>query len=341
MRYVLFAIEDEGMLLRLRDVFVSNKQVSYFFAGECDEATNFCEENELSVAVLSLSMPVMNGDELAEMIIGRNPSVKFIFLYEQRDIELAIQMFNTYSDCKTIDRDLFNTEDFSMDLDDLLNTYRYDDALIERFKDQNQKERAYKQSIGNMSAVLESRKKCNQQIFEVYLLCSRMMFEDKDDKSLLKVSNFFRAQLETYQSMYLFDEYNIPDEFLRNLVNRFNRPEDKKLFKLDNTAELPAGEISYPVLFMMCVICSAFFWFMEYYRAKVEIRERSDCYILNVIYDITYGREDVRAWGYVCSVLDELCNAFCKKYEVGIKEGIMQYRLVFAQRDTAEEAANE
>lgn len=341
MRYVLFSIEDEGLLTRLRDVYINDNNISYLFAKECDEAVRYCDEYEISVAVLSLSMPVMNGDEIAQMISGRNAFAKFVFIYEQSNIEAAVSMFNTYPDCRTIDKNIFNTEDVSKLLNELLSIYKIDDSLTEKIHDQNQKEKAYRNSVGNMLEVLDNRKMANQVIFEMYLLSSRMMFENKEDKALFRVCEFLRNELELYQSIFLFEEYPVTEDFLKSLESRFNCRDEKKYLKLECDFELQSNNRSYILLYIADLICSSFYWFMECYRAKVEIKDKTDCYILNIIYDISYGREDIRAWGYVCSVLKMIGSSLADKFEVGFKEGIMQYRLVIAKALPAAETTNE
>ena len=106
----LFISEDKFLLERIRTGFAEKKGYEYLFASSSEEALEISRYGDIAVCTMTLSMSIMNGEEIAQVIAEENPEARFIFIYEEANTETAVHLFNEYEMSRIIPRDSFSVD---------------------------------------------------------------------------------------------------------------------------------------------------------------------------------------------------------------------------------------
>ena len=109
----LFISEDKFLLERIRTGFSDKKGCEFLFASTGDDALAISSGGDIAVCAMTLSMSIMNGEEIAQVVADDNPGARFIFIYDENDTETAVRMFNDYEMSGIIPRDIFSVETLS------------------------------------------------------------------------------------------------------------------------------------------------------------------------------------------------------------------------------------
>lgn len=331
---VLFVIEDEDLLNRIQAVFNETKGIRYFFASESKEAIEKVRELDVAVAVLSLSIPVMNGNEIAEYLSSNNVNTRFIFIYRDIDTELAVEQFNTYSGSQIFEYNSFRVDELKPYVFKLIDDYSYEAKLKARIDKLNEKELGYRRSIKDMNGLLESRRRSYKETARVYLMGAQYLFKDYDSPSVAKVIDYLEREIDIYVGLFLFRDCEW-DAFFDELSERCSDNENYRFLKISVPTTIPSEDIAYDMMFCIGLLCDAVADFMESYRGKVVLEEYEKLYRLDVRFDLRAGNCDAFAWEYVCEVINNLLNVFAARCEAGSKDGIDEFRMYFYRSDVA------
>ena len=125
----LFISEDKFLLDRIRTGFADKKGYEYLFAQTSEEAVELSKCGDIAVCAMTLSMSIMDGNELAQIVADDNPDVRFIFIYEEVNTETAVNLFNDYEMSRIIPRDSFSVEILSEMFDKEVELYNAEENL--------------------------------------------------------------------------------------------------------------------------------------------------------------------------------------------------------------------
>ncbi len=78
------------------------------YASTSEDAVQMSKCGDLAVCAMTLSMSVMDGEEISHVVYDENPNVRFIFIYEEKNTEMAVNLFNDYEMSRIVPRDNFS-----------------------------------------------------------------------------------------------------------------------------------------------------------------------------------------------------------------------------------------
>ena len=325
---VLFVINDELKIERFGDVFKNNSEYTYAFFSEASEAVDYVSSNPVDIALVSVGLDIINGEELAQIIFDDSPKCLFVFSYEPDEITDAIKLFNVYDYSRIILDEQTEPENIRDILAEYTNFIKGEEVHKANNEAFRKKEMAYKKSMYEMSSILNARIACYSKVIDMFTESSALLFEGNKDESLLSVLDFAKRQLMGYIPIFLDRKLDF-GEFYLDLTSRFHNPEVKKYFQLNNSAEPGEDEIFYKAAFIVSLVGNAFDNYMKGYRGKVDITEDKAALKVDILYDVRIGEPDIKAWGYTCRIMEEIIGSFSDKFEYASRNGIFQYRFYF------------
>ena len=328
----LFISEDNFLLERIRPGFSDKAGYEYLFAPTAEEATELCKCGDLAVCAMTLSLGVMSGEEVAQVVWDENPNVRFIFIYEEENTELAVNLFNFFDRSFIIPRESFSVETLSEMFDKEVEFYNAEENLQKEAKAHREKERLYKDSMNEMSTVLNSRVECYSHIIKLYATCIDTYCIDLPKEYAHRISSFFADELNEFVERFIISSFD-PEEYFRFIEENVNNTEQQRHFQLLGADCLKASELGELVGFVCHFISFGFTTNMERYRAKLEIKEGPNAIRVDFLIDTRLGNVDRDIFDEFCGVMNELLVILCDKVEKGVKDGIMQYRLFFVKPD--------
>ncbi len=328
----MFVSEDKFLLDRIRAGFADKKGYEYVFASTSEEAIELSGAGDIAVCAMTLSMSVMSGEEIAQTVADDNPNARFIFIYEEENTETAVNLFNEYEMSRIIPRESFSVELLSETFDKEVQFYNAEENLREQAKSYREKERIYKSSMNEMSAVLNSRVECYSHIIKLYATCIECMCIDLPKEYAFRISSFFSDELNEFVERFIVSPFD-PDEYFRFIEENVNNTEQQRHFQLLGADCLKASELGELIGFVCHFISFGFTTNMERYRAKLEIREGENALRVDFLIDTRLGNYDEKIFDEFCNIMNELLVILCDKVERGTRDGIMQYRLFFVKPD--------
>ncbi|MBR2529760.1 MAG: hypothetical protein IKE35_01895 [Lachnospiraceae bacterium] len=326
----LFVSEDKFLLERIKTGFSDKKGYEYLFASTSQEAVEMSEAGDIAVCALTLSMSVMNGEEIAQTVAADNPECRFIFIYEEVNTETAVNLFNEYEMSQIIPRDGFSVEILSEMFDKEAEFYNAEENLRRQAKALREKERLYKNSMDEMSAVLNSRVDCYSHIVKLYATCIDSMCIDLPKEYASRISAFFSDELNEFVERFIISSFD-PEEYFRFIEDNVNNTEQQKHFQIIGADCLHKSELGELIGFVCHFVSFGFTTNMERYRAKLEIKEGPNAIRVDFLIDTRLGNYDKEIFDEFCAVMNELLVILCDKCERGSKDGILQYRLFFVK----------
>ena len=328
----LFVSEDKFLLDRIRAGFADKKGYEYVFASSGEEAIELSSAGDIAVCAMTLSMSIMSGEEISQVVSDDNPNARFIFIYEEENTETAVRLFNEYEMSRIIPRESFSVELLSETFDKEVEFYNAEENLREQAKAYREKERIYKSSMDEMSAVLNSRVECYSHIIKLYATCIDSMCIDLPKEYAFRISSFFSDELNEFVERFIVSPFD-PDEYFRFIEQNVNNTEAQRHFQLIGADCLKASELGELIGFVCHFISFGFTTNMERYRAKLEIREGENALRVDFLIDTRLGNYDEKIFNEFCNIMNELLVILCDKVERGTRDGIMQYRLFFIKPD--------
>ncbi|MCR5672599.1 MAG: hypothetical protein K6F87_02660 [Lachnospiraceae bacterium] len=324
----LFISEDTSLLERIQTGFSDKAGYEYIFASSSEEAIELCKCGNLAVCAMTLSMSVMSGQEVAQIVAEENPDVRFIFIYEEENTETAVNLFNEYEMSRVIPRDGFSVEILSDMFDKEVEFYNAEENLRLEAKAHRDKERMYKNSMNEISSVLNSRVECYAHIVKLYATCVDSMCMALPREYANRISAFFAEELGEFVERFVISTY-VPEEYFKMIEDKVNDTEKQKHFQILGADCLKASELGELVGFVCHFVSFGFTTNMERYRAKLEIKEGPNALRVDFLIDTRLGNYDQAIFDEFCGVMNELLVILCDKCERGSKDGILQYRMYF------------
>ncbi len=346
----LFISEDRFLLERIQTAFSDKTGYEYLYASASEEAIEHSKSGDLAVCAMTLSMSIMDGNEVAEIVADENPNCRFIFIYEEQNTEMAVNLFNAYEMSRIIPRESFSVETLWDMFQKEVEFYNAEEKLREEARALRDKERLFKNSMEEMSAVLNSRVECYSHIIRLYATCIDSMCLDLPKEYAHKISTFFADELNEFVERFIISSFD-PEEYFRFIEENVNNTEQQRHFQLLGADCLHKSELGELIGFVCHFVSFGFTTNMERYRAKLEIKEGPNALRVDFLIDTRLGKVDKDIFDEFCKVMNELLVILCDKVERGEKDGIMQYRMyfikpekgagIFDQKDKAKLAGGE
>ncbi len=324
----LFVSEDKFLLERIRTGFADKKGYEYLFASTSEEAVEISKSGDIAVCSMTLSMSIMDGEEIAQIVADDNPDVRFIFIYEEVNTETAVNLFNEFEMSRIIPRDSFSVETLKDMFDKEIEFYNAEENLRRQAKAYREKERLYKDSMNEMSSVLNSRIDCYSHIIRLYATCIDSMCIDLPKEYAHRISSFFSDELNEFVERFIVSPFE-PEEYFRFIEDNVNNIQQQRHFQLTGAELVPKNEFGELIGFVCHFISFGFTTNMERYRAKLEIKEGPSAIRVDFLIDMRLGNVDEDIFAEFCTVMNELLVILCDKCERGQRDGILQYRLFF------------
>lgn len=324
----LFVSEDKFLLERIRTGFADKKGYEYLFASTSEEAVEISKSGDIAVCSMTLSMSIMDGEEIAQIVADDNPDVRFIFIYEEVNTETAVNLFNEFEMSRIIPRDSFSVETLKDMFDKEIEFYNAEENLRRQAKAYREKERLYKDSMNEMSSVLNSRIDCYSHIIRLYATCIDSMCIDLPKEYAHRISSFFSDELNEFVERFIVSPFE-PEEYFRFIEDNVNNTQQQRHFRLTGAKLVPKNEFGELIGFVCHFISFGFTTNMERYRAKLEIKEGPSAIRVDFLIDMRLGNVDEDIFAEFCTVMNELLVILCDKCERGQRDGILQYRLFF------------
>lgn len=334
----LFISEDTFLLDRIRAGFNNKPGYEYMYASTSEEAVQMSKCGDLAVCTMTLSMSVMDGEEISHIVYDENPNVRFIFIYEEKNTEMAVNLFNDYEMSRIIPRENFSVELLSELFDKEVEFYNAEENLRNEAEIHREKERLYKMSMEEMSSVLNSRVECYSHIVKLYATCIDSMCMDLPKEYAFRISSFFSGELNEFVERFIISSFE-PEEYFKFIAENVNNTEQQKHFQILGSELVPKNEFGELIGFVCHFVSFGFTTNMERYRAKLEIKEGPGAIRVDFLIDTRLGNYDEAIFKEFCGIMNELLVILCDKCERGSKDGIMQYRMFFLKKDENETAA--
>lgn len=327
---VLFLIEDEIVISRLESVFNNDSEYLYYFFSKTGDAFELVRDIPVNIAFVYVDSTIMSGAEISDVLFDCNPDVKLIFVYKDSFIEEAIDLFNSYEDSQILNYnncDPSNLRDIISYTADLLNAEKiYSKELSEH----KEKEEFYKQKMGEISAILNVRLNCYQYVNKLLLKSLEQIWQSAKWDGC-GIETFFEQEINKYIGLVL-DRKTDFESFYIDFAARYHDVDKKRLFKLSNYIISENEDINCKIAFILSFICDAYLYFYEMYRGKIDMVEVNNSYQIDIIYDIRGGNNNEDVWNYVVGIIKKINDSICSKSIVAVRDGIMQYRLIFERQ---------
>lgn len=334
----LFVSEDRFLLDRIKAGFKDKPGYEYLFASTSEQAVEMAKEGNIAVCAMTLSMSIMDGNEIAQVVSDENPEARFIFIYEENNTEMAVNLFNDYEMSVIIPRESFSVETLSEAFDKEAELYNAEENLRKEAAAYRDKERLYKESMNEMSSVLNSRVECYPHIIKLYATCIDSMCIDLPKEYAYRISSFFSDELNEFVERFVLGTFE-PEEYFRFIEENVNNTEQQKHFQILGAECVPKNEFGEKIGFVCHFISFGFTTTMERYRAKLEIKEGPNAIRVDFLVDTRLGNYDQVIFDELCGIMNELLVLLCDKCERGQKDGIMQYRLFFLKENAEDKEA--
>ncbi len=326
----LIAVEDENLLARIRSI-LSADHVDAFFSSEAEEAADIIQNNDIAIAILSLSFSVMDGGELAEFCMQQNSRTQLILLYSEQDTEYAVSFFNAYENCKIISYDLFKPMELSALIWEAEQDYSAESALLAQEEKFFQKESQYKKKLMDMSGLLNDRNEGYSAVIRQFLMSFRLLFDVPDDPALDILMDHLTNVLNEYVQLFLVGTVTLSD-IMDYLNNQSFDAEEMKYYHLETTGDIiPADygtDSSCDFAFLLYLCVETFHLLAQHFRSRVNVSIKETEYRADLIYDVRVASENQKIFGYMCTIMESLGKNFSDKFLYGSKDGVIQYRMI-------------
>lgn len=331
MRSVLVVVSDSGLLNRIRMV-MQDSSAQYFFCESEEEALDIIETRELAVAMISLSMPLMDGQELIECIANRSSKTRIILLFDEEEVERALDIHNQYHLCKLIYSQNSGVDDFPEFVEEALSDYNRSDEIKKIEIRHREKEEKYRTTMMAMKELLEGKQTGIEQTNILlrnaagYLACNGTQVQENVSSQVISYCEELLKKRET-----VF-ELNSPDmeQYFETLVSECHKPEEKRYLKLECHTQIPTDdELFGKMAFVLDAITDYYRYFYKFYRAKITLSEIEGNLVCNVLFDIGKQKLTGRISDSGIKLLKHLTAHYSDQAAFGSQEGIFQYKMVY------------
>lgn len=331
MRSVLVVVSDSGLLNRIR-VVMQDSSTKYYFCESEEEALDTIETKELAVALISLSMPLMDGQELIECIANKSSKTRIILLFDEGDVERALDIHNQYHLCKMICSQNSGVDEFPEFVEKALSDYNRSDEIKKIEIRHREKEEKYRMTMIAMKELLEGKQAGIEQtniIFRNaagYLACNGKKIQETVNSQMI---SYCEEILKKREKIFELKSSDM-EQYFETLVSESHKPEEKRYLKLECHTQIPTEEkLSGKVTFVLDAITDYYRKFYKFYRAKIMLSEIEGNLVCNVLFDIGKQKLTGRISDSGIELLKHLTAHYSDQAAFGSQEGIFQYKMIY------------
>ena len=330
MRTILFVDDDLTIINRLKVIMV-DQTIQCFFATKGEEALKILSENEIAVAVVDLTMPVLSGKELIEMISGQYPDTVVMLLAERDEAREAIEVHNNLHTNKLIIKPWMSVDELNKWLQDGLETYNSEDKqnrLVDEYRERVEK---YKETVFEMTNLLNDRMEGYQEIEKVFKHIVEALIQitdcqlTQDEKHY--VSEYEEKLLREFIQIYLVGIAE-RESFGLALINQYHDPSENRYFMYEDELKDVSGECFQHIRFIMKAITDFYSILYPTFRAKITIQEAKDeQFLINTLYEIPGYKIMEHAEILMKQIMERLIEHYSTRFLFGAKNSIQQYKI--------------
>lgn len=333
---VLIISEDSFFMNRMEASLRSTSEYNCHYVDSSDEAMTLISDVRIDIAILSMTMPVMSGEELADYILDTNRSARFIFIYSEEYIESAVDLFNHFDGSMIYERKTANPEDIKQSINDMCNDYLREIKLKDEIDAYREREKTYKHTMDEMTKVLNARIECYHDVSVVFAKSIQCLNLDLSDDDQSKINDFYLNGLNKYIQDFLIEELSF-ETFIEELQNNLNNTELMKHYQFVNVLSGPienpliASRICFATYYISHIFADCF----EKYRVKLELKENDVVYRLDALADSRLANANLEMVNRMLNVANAALGKIGQKIEMGEKDGIIQIRVYFVKNTDA------
>ena len=327
---VISVTEDYYLNSRLKGFFSSSTDCMYHFFDNSASAIDFAEESDIAVAIISLNMSVMNGEEVSQTLYDMHNNILFIFLFDEQDIYKAVELFNYYDDSSILDINNLNLDRLRTTVDRMINKSSCEDKLNKAIDYYRDKENTYKLSMDDMSLVLNERINGYKDISHLYSLSNDFLIKSNKTDCKFNVQKFYDKYLYSYIDLNLIESESVNTIF-DDLEVKYNNPSDFHFYSFENDSVRICKEDINGIYFSIDYISELINEFFVKYRVKINLCSGERGYSADILLDsgLASCSTDDKEVFYKISVNSLTC--LCDKMEHATKDGIFRFRLFFVK----------
>jgi len=326
--------QNQLLIDRIKPILSIDDNIAFRYYTNIEEAIDFISENHPEIGILSLDMDIMGGDEIADIIIDNNDKAKFVFIYEESNIEKAIELFNRFDYTRLIENKGLSPDDLLDNVRDLYELVTREDNLNQKVNSYRDLEKASRDKMSDMSSVLNSRIECynslnRSTVNAIKFICGNDLIDYQE-----KVINYLNYTFAQYIHDLLIESPDIVQS-INTITEILNDTQRQRHFQFVSDISVIDKEIEEKVSFAAFVLSHMFSDFLEKYRIKIELKENDKIVRMDFLLDKRLGNIDDGLFDMLRGVARRLINSICDKVEFASNEGIIQYRMFFIKKNEA------
>ncbi len=325
MRTVISVISDEVLLNRIKAVLAS-KSNQHFFASS-EEAATFADGNEVSVAIVDYSLPVISGTELCELLQSINPEIQIIMFFSEKNTKEVLTVYNKLHIGKLMCKENMLLDELPGHVDDLLHEYYREDEIKIMNSNFHKISEKYIKPMNEMSALLNERMKGYDEILSNFICCVDFVTSQVENVDLASFNDFIESVVRDYVQVYMIGVDDIKG-FFDGLEAKTNKPDEKKYFKLIcGTLDFEHSKIS-DLIFILIYITKFFDEFFVMYRGKIEFTMEDDAVNLNSIYEIRENKNYMSLNNLGLRMADAVFTELCSSVRIARKDELIMLKII-------------
>ena len=329
---VIIVSENSNLIESFRVATSDISLASFYIYEDCEEAINFINNNRPDIGIFSLDLSIMNGDELAEIMINNNSEAKFCFIYNQNNIPLALSLFNQFNYTRLILDKIISYEELKKDIELIINEFNKENSLNKELERLKMREQISKDKMEEMSQVLNSRIECYNSLNKAYVNAVRYLIINVLDTKIDIITDFLGYIFAQYLHDYLI-EMPVFEEVIGNLTDNLNQKDLQRHYQFNSYINASNINEIERICFSSFFLSHLFADFLTKYRMKIELKENDTVVRLDFLCDIRLGQLAEDLMIKLKEVVRSIANTLCDKIEFANKDGIIQYRMFFIKNN--------
>lgn len=330
MRSALFIHDDDSLLNRIK-ITIHDNNAQFFYAQSIDSAIEIMDNDEIAVVFMPYGFDVLDGNEMIEIILDHNARVQIIVIFKECDLQNVVKSHNNYHLCQIICEDLFKIDDLQSLIELGFKAYNKEDDVKAFELDYRKKEDKYKKAIVNMSDLLNDRTRSFELIKNAVKSTIELSCNDFDEGTTSKIVEYFDVIFQKYISLFMIKNSDL-FELLKEIDSFSNKPEENHYLRIIydgfNIVKEEVPDTLLSISFILYSITRFFDDFYSKYKGKLELSNQEKYYSLNVVYEAIPNKNTGISLNKLQLVLEHLIGALSEKVAYGIKDRIVQYKIM-------------
>lgn len=322
MNDVLALIQNDEYIDSLKETISQNN--TFHSASDADDALNLLLNIEILVCIADYDLIKEKSESFFEGVSSFCKEPKFVLLFDENNVRQVLDLYNKGQISRLVSKDNFDSVYIGNIINSVVDDTNGNTAkALEEEKIRLLNEQ-YVKPMNEMSALLNERLYGYENINKVFVDSLKFIL-DYSDKSINTVCDFADKLIKDYVQTYLITEPDI-DGYFSRIEKKYNKPKEKKYFKLEHDEAMVTGENKYKLLFLIDTLSLGFDIFYPLYRGKISIKVIEDKIDVNSIYEVRKDPDIRDVYELLLGVIDVLLDKFALDARYGVKGDIIQFR---------------